>query len=325
MPKSCPICKKSVPHLKKHYKKEHELEFKKRFIEGQNIEKPVVNRDFFWTVEEIRSFSTGEIIQKLHDFGVNLSIEEFLKDVNKFYSAEDLSNHWEEMYPIYAEGLDEDFIWMAAMVLWERLAPEIMNSERIDDLMQEGYDYMEIGESIKACDIWFEVWDILKKRFTLDMRSIEETRHIFSGSQSLYNWSQDFATELGNAGLKDGTFYQKRIDYCREFCVLFPESDPRVLCGMLMDEAESYFAVNRVEEGEEAFKRVTQTYPDNTWGYIKWGDMYYLLPMNKQSPIDIEKAERIYRMALDKVVEEKDVVLERLKDLEEDKCRKRAP
>ena len=78
---------------------------------------------------------------------------------------------------------------------------------------------------------------------------------------------------------------------------------------MKRTEAESYFALGLVEEGEKAFQDLVKDFPDSAWAYIGWGDMYKDLG-------DYEQAESIYRMALEKNVAGKEDVLKRLEMLE---------
>lgn len=151
------------------------------------------------------------------------------------------------------------------------------------------------------------------------MKSIEDAERVFSGSQCLFNWCQDLEMELVNAGFREVTFFQKRIEYCREFYSLFPETSDLTIKNMRRAEAESYFALGEIEKGEEAFEKILQDYPDWAWGYVGWGDMYCQMRINKDVPLDYEKAEKIYRMALDKEVDEEDVILDRLEDLKEEK------
>lgn len=81
-------------------------------------------------------------------------------------------------------------------------------------------------------------------------------------------------------------------------------------------EAESYFALGMLEPGEAAFETLIREFPNSPWGYIGWGDMYWLSRMNDKIPLNYEKAERIYQMALARNVEDKENVLDRLKELE---------
>jgi len=124
--------------------------------------------------------------------------------------------------------------------------------------------------------------------------------------------------ELSNAGRKDPAFSEKRIEYCREFCSLFPGTDKLIVENMKRAEAESYFALGLVEKGEEAFRALVEEFPDSAWAYIGWGDMYWLFRESK-APRDYDKAESIYRLALERDVADRNEVLERLRDLEEER------
>lgn len=277
-----------------------------------------VARAIHWSPEEIEAFSTDQIIRKLQSFGVGFTREQFLKDVERFYSAEEMAEHWWGIYPVTAWGLDEDFIWMAAMVLWDRLAPHIPSSEKLDNMMQRGYDLIEDNRLKEGCILWLEVWDHLKGRFPPGARTIEEAERVFNGTQSLVNWCPHLEMELGNAGLEDKSFYEKRIKYCQEFCSLFPQSGDHLIGSMKRAVAESYFALGMLEQGEKAFGALTKEFPDWAWGYIGWADMYWLFRVNKDKvPLNYEKAETIYRMALDRDVDEEDKkhILDRLAGL----------
>lgn len=276
-------------------------------------------RNTHWTREDVRELSTEQIVQKLRNFGVEFKEKQFLEDVNNFYSACELADHWWKIYPITATGYDEDFIWMAAIELWKRLAPDVISSEQLDDMMQKGYELLEEGKKTEACALWLEVWDHLKERFTPDMKSIQDAERVFSGLQSLYNWCQDMEMELWNAGVENSSFHKKRIEYCQEFCDLFPETESLIIHNMKGAVARSHYALGRLEEGEEAFKALVKEFPGNAWSYIKWGDMYWLIRPNEEIPLDYEKAEEIYRMALNRDVEDEDVILSRLRKLEEEK------
>jgi tetratricopeptide (TPR) repeat protein len=290
------------------------------------INKPLENvlslnipRTTLWDLDEIRMFSTEEIITRLRKFGVDFQEKQFLEDVKKYNSASELAERWYETYPTTAYGLDEDFIWMACIILWKRLAPDIINSEQLDDMMQTGYEILRTTrprDEAGACDLWLKVWNHLKERFIPEMKDIEEAEKVFSGLQSLGNWCLDMEMELHNAGLDDLSYFRKRIEFCREFYTLFPESDDQNIHHMKRAEAEAYFMLGESEKGEELFKSLVAEFPDSIWGYVGWGDMYTREKFSKTPP-DYDKAEKIYRMALGKGLDEEDVVLERIEDLKE--------
>ncbi len=272
-------------------------------------------RAYHWGTDEIRAFSTDQIVQKLRDFGVGFTKERFLKEAHDFYSACDLADHWRNIYPIKAKGFDVDFIWMAAIVLWERLAPDVINSEKLDDMMQDAY---KMKDEVATCTLWLEVWEHLKKRFTADMKSIDDAEEVFSGLQCLSNWCQDLEMELGNAARDDSSFYEKRIGYCQEFCRLFPESDSLILHNMKRAIAESYFGLGMIEEGDRSFESLIREFSDSAWGYIGWGDMHYTFRLNDAVPLNYEKARQIYQMAMGKDIEDEEHVVERLTELEKE-------
>lgn len=277
-------------------------------------------RDYHWSFEEIEDFTSKEIIAKLRRFGVDFDEGQFQKDVKRFYSACELADHWKKKFIITATSFDLDFIWMACVVLWKRLAPDVINSEQLDELMQEGYDLVQaegIDKTVEGCKLWLQVWDHLKNRFTKDMKSIEAAEKVFSGMQSLFNWCQDFEQELHNAGIYDRSFFQKKIEYCKEFYSFFPDSDQLLMINMKRAEAESYFSLGRAEEGDKAFEVLIEEYPDSVWGYIGWGDVYYLF---NSSGIEknLTKAKKIYQLALNINSEEKKYVIERLESLNKD-------
>lgn len=271
-----------------------------------------------WHTEEVDGLKTKDIISRLQGMGIHFDESAFREDVKRFYSASELSQYWLKKMAFPALDLDEDFVWMACVVLWKRLAPDVMNTEQLDDLMQEGYQLVHANDSVvDGCKLWLQVWEHLKERFTTDMKTIDDAEKVFSGSQCLYNWCQDLEMELHNAALVDPSFFEKRIGYCTEFCTLFPESDESLCFSMKRGAAESYFSMGRYQDGDSAFRALIAEYPDNVWGYIGWGDMYSLFsPPGRDK--DLNKAKEIYEMALNIDSGDKELALRRLESLNED-------
>ena len=199
---------------------------------------------------------------------------------------------------------------------------EIPNTKNeFDKMIFEGEKLTLENNDNEACNIWFKVWDSLKQKITPEIKSIEELDENYSGQESIYNWCQDFEMTLGNVGIDNPEFYEKRIKFCHEFVELLPESDDLVIENMRRAEAESLFLVGKWEDGEKAFELLAKDFPESAWVYIGWGDMYCLYRNNEKIPLDYEKAEKLYREALIKELDEsdKESVLERLEDLESKK------
>ncbi len=294
--------------------------YKKCCLGREPAVKPVTAQE--WDLDRVGAMSTEELLAKLGEFGVAVTGDEFVRQAPDFASAVDLAEDWYERYPVYAPDLDEDFIWMAATVLWRRLTPDVPSSEELDDMMQQGYELAGEQRMVEACRIWLEVWERLKPRFTPEMRSIRDAERAFEGLECLYNWCQDLEDALNDAGGAEPGHLRQRVDFCNEFCNLFPASDETIIVNMKRAAAESYFALGQTSDGDRAYAALVEEFPDNAWSYIGWGDEYAAF-LSKDMPPDYERAERIYRRALDRGIQQgdRDVVLERLANLE--KARKR--
>jgi len=118
--------------------------------------------------------------------------------------------------------MESDWLWISLTVLWERWFPENPSLEIIDDMMQEGYEKSEAGDSVGACDLWLKVWKlILDIAVNKRASTINDIDMIFRGSQSIFNWVQDLETELWNTGLKINKFIAERISFCEDFLKRF--------------------------------------------------------------------------------------------------------
>lgn len=197
----------------------------------------------------------------------------------------------------------------------------VKKRDELDVLMEKGMSLLQRNKTAKACDVWLELWTYLKRRFKPEFRDVEEAETIFSGCEFISNYCQDLEIELGNAGVSDPVYYQKRIAYCDEFCSIFPESDELLMHNMKRAIAESNFALGNIDESDNCFKELIELYPRNIWGYIGWGDMYLWSMKNDIKP-DYERAEQIYKMALGKDIEGEKALIDRLNALKKERDKK---
>lgn len=276
--------------------------------------KYVPARRHHWSQQEISQIPTDKILEKLAMCGIPVVEPDFLKDVGNCYGAGDIYKRWKERFTITTEGFDGDFPWMAADVLWRRLAPTKVSTEQLDDRMQDGYDRQERRDTTGACELWLAVWEDLKPRFTKEMRTLEATESVFHGYQALFNWCQDLEMELGNAAIDDPAFHERRIRYCREFCELFPDEDS-IVPNMRKTMAESLFLSGKREEAERDFEELARVYPDDPWVYIFWGDLYRDFGHEPNPFADDKRAEELYRKALGIDPKEDETVHDRIRDL----------
>lgn len=219
-------------------------------------------------------------------------------------------NGWVVIRSVPASGRGEEDIEPALRGLIE----ETPSGGTLNALMREGYDLLDTGDTVAACDRWLEVWEGVKQRVTAELTSIRDAEVVFSGTELLFNWCQDFEMQLANAGNTDDSYYEHRIDYGREFCELFPESKRSIRQSMRGSVGESLFCLGHVEEAERVFESLMADHPGYGWGYLLWGDAYRD-SQYELVPADIDRAEELYRHALDVPFDDEVAVWNRLDGL----------
>ena len=269
-----------------------------------------------------RKLSDDELKNKLELSGLEINKNELTKLCEKFLSSEKLSVWLTDKYKLKEEGSNSDWIWICLTVLWERWFPEIINFEMIDTKIQLGYMKQEKSDVTGACDIWYETWEnILYIIGSTKINSISEFDSAFRGTQSIFNWCQDFEMELGNAGVENRIYYKKRIEYCEKIISAFEDIDNLILENMRRAIAESYSNLGNSDKSDNLFELCLKNDPGWGWGWIGWADCYSMYA-NKNNK-DLEKAESIlYRGYKIKGLRDKDILIERLSDLYEETGKK---
>lgn len=265
-----------------------------------------------WTLNKIKKMSTSKIMEKLNSLDIEFGEKSFREQAEDYISAIELAEDCYHTRDYDAD--DDDFIWLAIIELWNRFMPDKINVEMIDDAMQEGYNDLENKDYNGGLEKWNKVWIMTKTIVPSYITSVGEVDDFMYNllSQFIINWCQDYDMELESAGLKDESYSIKRIEYCREFRQLFPDSDDLTIQNMIRGEAESYAMLGDVNAAEKLFEEFIAEYPDDPWGYIGWGDMY-VWPAYRKVPKDLDKAERIYRKGLEVCSYDEDVIIDRLK------------
>jgi tetratricopeptide (TPR) repeat protein len=280
-----------------------------------NFQRRLVQRmEEGWSFEKIEPMPTDEIFGRLNRLGVTVTPKDYRRAAERHDSAERLADEWHKQYTLRPEGrYDDDFVWMAAIVLWKRLIPDRFCFEQIDEQMQEGYRLLEQERIAEACDVWWQVWERVKEKVTPERNTLDALDKDFRGMQAVFNWCQDFEMELGNAGIDDPQYHRLRIRYCQEFLGTFSDIDRSMRDNFSRAEAEAYWRLGEIETAEARFEALIDENPDSAWGYIGWSDEYWLL---RDSPKDYDRAEPILLRALERPgLEDRDDVLDRLERL----------
>ena len=270
-----------------------------------------------WTKDKVRSLTNEAIVARLAGFGVGTSTSEFVQLASAEQSAAVLAQAWRRRFEVSARGSDDDFIEIAACVLWERLLPDRPSFEMLDERMQAGYAALRANDFVRACDLWLEVWEGFKLHLTPEMVRVRDVDTVFHGAEFFINWCQEFEQELGNAGADDGRYLHARVRYVNELMAQFSAEDDDVLVGnCLRAEAESLWGLGESVAAEEHYEALIRRYPNFAWGYIGLADCFWLGPDPTPEPKEFARAEAVYQRALAvPTLEERADVLERLADL----------
>ena len=268
----------------------------------------------YLTMQKVESLTTEEIIKKLREFGIEFKKDQFILDAHRFYSVEELARNWETSVSVNLDGFESDFIFFAVTVLWERLTPDIICFEKIADMIDEGYEFLDKDEEKRACESWLESWNHLKERFKPEMRNIRDADEIYNFPVYIMDWNQDFMMALMNTNL-----FQELIDLGCELLNYFPNSDDLFIHNVLRYIADTYFALDQIEKGEKEFKSLVKQFPENPWGFIGWGDQYSNF---QKEHFNFEKAKMLYLKGLEIDKSKRETVSRKLEFLEIDKQRK---
>ena len=252
-----------------------------------------------WTENKVRVLSTELILERLAGFGIVTSVDEVVQQARAEHVASAIAEGWRERFPVSPHSVDDDFVDLAARVLWERLLPERRSFEQLDARMQAGYGAFLANDVVRACDEWLEVWEGFKPHFEAEMTRVRDVDAIFHGTEYFFNWCQEFENELGNAGVHDPRYWHARIQYVNEFLAqFFAEDDQQLLGNFLRAEAEALWSLGERGQAEERYEALIARLPNFAWGYIGLADCYWLGPEPTPEPKEYARAEAIYQRAL---------------------------
>ena len=166
---------------------------------------------------QVREMSDDQLVAKLQTMGLEIDRVTLDRESQAYLAAYQLANTLlDQRASATVRRRTQDRAWFAIETLWRCRFPERSNLEIVDDCMQEGY--AAAGDKIgpTACRQWRQAWLAildLMQRFRIE--TIADFDEQFGGTQSVFNWVQDYESELHNAGLDDPQFFQERIALCQ--------------------------------------------------------------------------------------------------------------
>jgi hypothetical protein len=152
-------------------------------------------------------------------------------------------------------------------------------------------------------------FDALERLFHLDVHDCSVTEMLYELDMALHN-----------EGLEDARLTAKRAEIARWVYTHFPEESALNLGNFRGYEAESLWEMGQTEQAAALFQELTKTFPTFAWGYIWWGDQYWLSDWSYGHAPDYDRAAALYRQALAQADgEDRNVVQDRLDDLQEER------
>lgn len=267
-----------------------------RFAQMERLEPERARR--FWTPRKVAALDTQAILARLRKLDVDASHEAYLALAEGRNSAWEISKKWRETINRPLSRYANDFLGLAACELWKRYCPEHPSIEMLDDAMQEGYRLSMQGEGARACDCWLKVWQSIRSRLRPKMRTAKSAAVVFDGTQSLFNWVQDFALELHNAAVVERRYAEAGVRLCQEVLAQFRDEDELFVVNFRTDLGEFHFLAAQHKDGERVLLELIRDHPGRAAGYARLADLLGYGPTPKSKPINLQRAQELIEQAL---------------------------
>jgi hypothetical protein len=176
----------------------------------------------------------------------------------------------------------------------------------------------------EAYEDWLHAWELLRDHMpdhitTFD--ALERLFHLDIQDCSVTEMLYELDMALHNEGLEDARLTATRAEVARWVYTHFTEENALHLGNFRGYEAESLWELGHKEQAEALFQALTEMFPTFAWGYIWWGDGYWMSDWSYEYAPDYDRAAAIYRQALAiPHLEDRGDVQDRLDDLADERA-----
>ncbi len=252
----------------------------RRIVEGKAEEDEAYRRQLQqngWRLScQVREMSDDQLVAELQIMGIEIDRVTLDRESQAYLAAYQLANTLLDGRQCERPVSDQDGAWFAIETLWRRWFPERPNLEFVDDCMQEGYAAAARQDRATACRQWRQAWrailDLMRK---FRIETIADFDDQFGGSQSVFNWVQDYESELHNAGLDDPQFFRERITLCQAALERLGDEEHTVQ-NFRSALAASHIELGERDIGDRLFRQWLAVDPQWGWGWISWSDCHFL-------------------------------------------------
>ncbi len=171
----------------------------------------------------------------------------------------------------------------------------------------------------EADEDWLRAWELMRDHtpdHITTFEALETLFHLDVQDCSVNDMLYDLDMALHNAGIDDLQWMAQRAEIARWVYTHFPAESALNLGNFRGYEAESLWEMGQTEQAEALFQVLTETFPTFAWGYIWWGDCYWMSDWSYAHAPDYDRAASLYRRALAQPdLEDRGDVQDRLDDL----------
>jgi tetratricopeptide (TPR) repeat protein len=170
---------------------------------------------------------------------------------------------------------------------------------------------------------WLQAWELLRDHMPASVTTFDDLDDVLAleaEACSINDMLYELDEALSNTGLDDLSLIAKRAEFAQWVYSNFPEESELNLGNFRGYEAEALWDLGQREEAESLYEALIETYPNFAWGYIWWGDQYWMSDWSYESAPDYDRAASLYRQALRQPdLDDRVYVQERLDDLFDEK------
>jgi tetratricopeptide (TPR) repeat protein len=170
---------------------------------------------------------------------------------------------------------------------------------------------------------WLQAWELIRDHMPEGITTFDELDEVFDldiNDCSINDMLYDLDEELSNTGLDDLSPLAKRAELARWVYTHFPDETELNLVNFRGHEAEALWELGDREQAEARYQELTETFPNVAWGYIWWGDQYWMSNWSYEFAPDYDRAESLYRQALENPdLDNRVYVQDHLDDLRDEK------
>jgi tetratricopeptide (TPR) repeat protein len=170
---------------------------------------------------------------------------------------------------------------------------------------------------------WMKAWELIRDNMPEDVKTLDAFDEMFELDMiacSIGDMLYELDETLSALSLDDLHLLAQRAEIARWVYTHFTAESELNLGNFRGHEAESLWDLGQREQAESRYQELTETFPNFAWGYIWWGDQYWMSNWSYESAPDYDRAESLYRQALDNPYLDNHVLVQdRLDDLNDEK------